>query len=174
MFWYILVRIAANSCFTRIFTCFLHVVWRADTDLRDVYRNKYAPQALKSRASAVLVTWLTASHLVDERDSYMQRVRRVALHAAAARAQLNFGGASINVYVLNRRHLVVFARLPRLPPPSEVWVACFSTTMIFAFWVGFLTNTTIAQEQLCFQIMQSCCFVEGLSLAHLWVARLDK
>ena len=60
-----------------------------------------------------------------------------------ARAQLievafcNFGGGAINVYVLYRRHLVVFARLP---PPLEVWVPCFSAT---AFWVGFLSARTI-------------------------------
>ena len=94
------------------------------------------------------------------------------MHARAQLIQVaffNFGGAAINVYVLNRRHLVVFARLP---PPSEVWVACFSTTMDFAFWVGFLTNTTIAFPNNA--ELHLICFVEGLPLAHLWVARLDK
>ena len=74
------------------------------------------------------------------------RARLVAVWrccCSRARAQLievafcNFGGGAINVYVLYRRHLVVFARLP---PPSEVWVPCFSAT---AFWVGFLSARTI-------------------------------
>ena len=156
----VLIHFGKNTCFTRIFTCFLHVVWRADTDLRD---DVYAPQALKSRASAVLVTWLTAICIIHRRDTCSSRAfcgtpcgPAAYMHTRAQLIQVafcNFGGAAINVYVLYRRHLVVFARLP---PPSEVWVACFSTTMNFAFWVGFLTNTTIAQEQLCFQIMQSC------------------
>ena len=70
--------------------------------------------------------------------------RRVALLHMHARAQLiqvafcNFGGAAINVYVLYRRHLVVFARLP---PPSEVWV--LPLYINFAFWVGFLSARTI-------------------------------
>ena len=87
-----------------------------------------------------------------------------------ARAQLievafcNFGGGAINVYVLYRRHLVVFARLP---PPLEVWVPCFSATINFAFWVGFLSDRGVAVGGAL--TSQSCVSHVGLHVERVYI-----